>query len=63
MPKPSWPQALKALLRRLWRRPQSPPDPYADRMAPVRRGPTGKSGAAVAEPEPESFGFFPPRRS
>jgi hypothetical protein len=40
-------------MRRLWRRePELPGDPYAYRMAPVRRGPKGKSGAAaVAEPE------------
>ena len=46
-------------VRRLWRRePELPGDPYAYRMAPVRRGPRGKSGAAaVAEPE-EECGLF-----
>ena len=40
-------------VRRWWRRePESPGDPYAYRMVPVRRGPKGKSGAAaVAEPD------------
>lgn len=51
-------------LRRLVRPrpPQLPDDPYADRMAPVRRGPKGRSGAAaVAEPEEDSYRAFPPR--
>jgi hypothetical protein len=44
--------------------PQSPGDPYSDRMAPVRRGPKGRSGAAaVAEPEEDSYRAFPPRAS
>jgi len=51
----------KSLLRRLidevqrcWRR-DLPGDPHAYRMAPVRRGPKGRSGAAaVAEPEDNS---------
>jgi len=30
-------------------------------MAPVRRGPTGRSGAAVAEIEDDSYRSFPPR--
>ena len=39
-------------LRRWWsREPDRPADPFANRMAPVRRGPKGRSGAAaVAEP-------------
>jgi hypothetical protein len=42
--------------------PQLPGDPDADRMAPLRRGPKGRSGAAaVAEPEEDSFRAFPPR--
>jgi hypothetical protein len=42
--------------------PQAPGDPYAYRMAPVRRGPKGRSGAAaVAEPEDDSYRGFPPR--
>jgi hypothetical protein len=49
-------------LRRWWRpEPEVPGDPHAYRMAPVRRGPKGRSGAAaVAEPE-EDAGLFPPR--
>lgn len=52
-------------VRRLFRRkPKSPPgDPYAYRMAPVRCGPSGRSGAAVAEPEDDSYRAFPPRRT
>jgi hypothetical protein len=51
-------------LRRLLSRkpPPSPGDPYAYRMAPVRHGPKGRSGAAVAEPEEDSYCHFPPRR-
>ena len=49
---------LKRLLRR---KPAAPGDPYAYVMAPVRRGPKGRSGAAVAEIEEESFRSFPPR--
>ena len=56
-------QTLKDLLRRLRRNPQPPADPYADRLAPVRRGPRGRSGAAaVAEPEDDAYRAFPPRR-
>jgi hypothetical protein len=47
------------LLKRLRRK--SPGDPYADKFAPVRRGPRGRSGAAVAEPEDDSYRSFPPR--
>jgi len=61
--RPSRLQALMDYLRRLLRRrPKSPGDPYAERLAPVRRGPKGRSGAAVAEPEEESNSFLPPRR-
>ena len=43
-------QVLKDLLRRIFRRkPKSPGDPYADLLVPVRRGPRGRSVAAVAE--------------
>lgn len=52
-------QSLRDLLKRLRRKP--PGDPYADKVAPVRRGPSGRSGAAVAEPEEDSYRFFPPR--
>ena len=49
-------QSLRDLLKRLRRK--APGDPYAEKLAPVRRGP---SGAAVAEPEEDSYRFFPPR--
>jgi len=50
-------------LKHLFRRNKQPPgDPYADRLVPVRSGPRGRSGAAVAEPEDDSFRAFPPRR-
>jgi hypothetical protein len=61
-PRPSFRELLKQLLRRLKGEKEPPGDPYAYRLAPVRRGPKGRSGAAVAEPEEESHGFFPPRR-
>jgi hypothetical protein len=49
--------------RILGRKPSPPPaDPYAYRMAPVRRGPKGRSGAAVAEIEDDSHRSFTPRR-
>jgi hypothetical protein len=58
---------LQDSIRRLLGREPSPPppggDPYAYRMAPVRRGPKGRSGAAVAELEDESYQAFPPRSS
>jgi len=57
-------KALLDSIRRLLsnKPPQSPGDPYADRMAPVRCGPKGRSGAAaVAEPEEEPYRAFPPR--
>lgn len=57
-----WMHGVKNLLRRLRRKPQPPGDPYADRLVPVRRGPKGRSGAAVAEPEDDSYRAFPPRR-
>jgi hypothetical protein len=50
---------VKRLLRR---RPAAPGDPFAYVMAPVRRGPKGRSGAAVAEIEDDFFRSFPPRR-
>ena len=40
------------LQRLLRRRPAEPTDPYAGKLAPVRKGPPGRSGAvALAEPE------------
>ncbi len=46
-------------LRRILRK-KSPPeaDPYAYVAAPLRRGPKGRSGAAVAEIEEESYQDF-----
>jgi hypothetical protein len=44
-------------------KPAPPPgDPYANVPAPLRRGPKGRSGAAVAEVENDSYRSFPPRR-
>jgi len=49
------------LKRLLGRNPAAPGDPYAYVTAPIRRGPRGRSGAAVAEIEDDSFRSFPPR--
>ena len=49
------------LKRLLGKKPAAPDDPYAYVMAPVRRGPKGRSGAAVAEIEDDSDRSFPPR--
>ena len=61
------PSKFKALLefvkRLLGKKPAPPGDPYAYAMAPIRRGPKGRSGAAVAEIEDDSYQSFPPRRS
>ena len=54
--------ALDFLLRLLGKKPAPPGDPYAYAMAPLRRGPKGRSGAAVAEIEDDSYQSFPPRR-
>ena len=61
--KPSRFRAVLDFLKRLLgRKPTSPPgDPYAYAMAPVRRGPKGRSGAAVAEIEDDSDLTHPPR--
>jgi hypothetical protein len=40
-------------LKRLFRPKPEPEDPYAYRMAPVKRPPRGRSGAAVAELDEE----------
>jgi hypothetical protein len=53
---------LDLVKRLLGMNPASPGDPYAYVTAPVRRGPKGRSGAAVAEIEDDSFRSFPPRR-
>ena len=61
------PSKFKALLefvkRLLGKKPAPPGDPYAYAMAPIRRGPKGRSGAAVAEIEDDSYQSFPPRPS
>ena len=53
---------LDFLKRLLGKRSSPPGDPYAYAMALLRRGPTGRSGAAVAEIEDDSYQSFPPRR-
>ena len=45
--------------RLLGKKPTQPGDPYAYVMAP---GPKGRSGAAVAEIEDDSYRSFAPRR-
>ena len=47
-------------LKRLLSGKAAPGDPYAYVMAPVRRGPKGRSGAAVAEIEDDSYKNYPP---
>jgi hypothetical protein len=45
---------LKGLLTRLLKRkPQPPPEPFSERLVPVRRGPKDGSGAAIAELDEE----------
>jgi len=46
-------QRLLSLLKRMLRRKPEREDPYAYRMAPVKRPPHGRSGAAVAELDEE----------
>ena len=48
-------EVLKRILARKRPEPEpEPPSPFADRLAPVRRGPKDRSGAAaVAEPDEE----------
>ncbi|PYX47746.1 MAG: hypothetical protein DMG79_13335 [Acidobacteria bacterium] len=54
---------LDFLKRLLGKKLTSPPgDPYAYAMAPLRHGPKGRSGAAVAEIEEDSYASFPSRR-
>ena len=53
---------LDFLKRLLGKKPSQPGDPYAYVMAPLRRGPKGRSGSAVAEIEEDSYQTFPPRR-
>lgn len=61
--KDSMMKKLANSIRRFLRGEQLPPgDPYAYVMAPTRRGPKGRSGAAVAEIEDDSSRSYPPRR-
>lgn len=53
---------MEFLKRLLGKRPAQPGDPYAYAMAPVRRGPKGRSGAAVVEIDDDLFRSFSPRR-
>jgi hypothetical protein len=54
-------QTRKGWLGRIPNKPQ-PPDPDANRLAPVGRSPKGRGGAAVAEPEDDWFESLPPRK-
>lgn len=62
--KPSLLKEVQEAIRRLLRKKDKPPegDPYANVPVPLRRGPKGRSGAAVAEIEGDSYQSFPPRR-
>ena len=52
---------LDFMKRLLGKKPSAPPgDPYAYVMAHVNRGPKGRSGAAVAEIEDDSYRAYPP---
>jgi len=53
---------LDALKRLLGKKPAQPEDPFAYAMAPLRRGPKGRSGAAVVEIEDDQFNSYPPRK-
>jgi hypothetical protein len=55
---------LKEAVRQLLRKKEKPPeaDPYAYVGAPLRHGPKGRSGAAAAEIEDDSFRSFPPHQ-
>jgi hypothetical protein len=53
---------LDLVKRLLSIKPTPPPgDPYAYVTAPLRRGPKGRSGTAVAEIDEDSFHSFPQR--
>ena len=62
--RPSLLKELQEAVRQLLRKKEKPPegDPYARVGAPLRRGPKGRSGAAAAEIEDDSFRAYPPRR-
>ena len=56
-------QFLDSIRRLLGGKPGTPPgDPYAYVTSPLRRGPKGRSGAAVADIEDDSYRSYPPRR-
>jgi hypothetical protein len=58
-----WKSLVEFIRQRLRKKPpSSPADPYAYVTAPLRRGPKGRSGAAVAEIEDDSFRDYNPRR-
>jgi hypothetical protein len=61
-PRRRWFHLLRDWLRRIRRKPESPGDPFADRLVPVRRGPKGRSGAAVADIDDSEDTLFPPRK-
>jgi hypothetical protein len=54
---------MEEAIRLLLRKKESPPegDPYAYVGVPLRRGPKGRSGAAVADIEDDSYRSYPPR--
>jgi len=49
-------QRLLERIRRWWKPRPEPEDPYAYRMAPVRTGPKGRSGAAAVAELEEDIG-------
>ena len=54
---------IQDYIRRLYGKGTPPEgDPYAYVPSPLRRGPKGRSGGAVAEIEDDSYQSFPPRR-
>jgi hypothetical protein len=57
-------EKVRDYIRRRFRGEQAPPpgDPYANVGAPLRRGPKGRSGAAVAEIEDDSYKSFLSRK-
>ena len=62
--KPSLLEELQEAVRQLLRKKEKPPegDPYANVPAPLLRGPKGRSGAAAAEIEEDSFRNFSSRK-
>jgi hypothetical protein len=46
---------VRTVYTKLRKRRSPPADPYAYTMAPLRRGPKGRSGSAVAETEDDSY--------